>query len=163
MTNTHLLFFSPPKQVKHSFPCRLLVNLNQMKETRSETIQSSRWIDLNLFIRSSNTGLKELSILFACITDKFVDSCFFFVFILKSSWHLLTAVIFTMETVSIDVWVCGGDSSYSTVETNSQIIGQSSYTRTDVPPMNLNQTNHTLITTPSGRRLNRIVTTTMKW
>ena len=70
MTKILLLVTSrPPKQVNLSlsFPCRLLVSLNQMKvdpcamKPRSEHIQSSRRIDSNLHIRRSKTALKEPS------------------------------------------------------------------------------------------------------
>ena len=44
-----------------------------MKESRSETVHLSKRRDLNLFIPGrSKTGLKELSIIFACDKDKSV-------------------------------------------------------------------------------------------
>ena len=67
MSNIHPLFISrPPKQVNHGFRCRLLVSLDQMKGPRSKDIHLLRRINSNLFVGKSKTGLKELSITFAC-------------------------------------------------------------------------------------------------
>ena len=73
MTNIHLLFNRPPKQANHRLPSSFrLLGQNQMKEPRSEIVHSSRRINSNLFIQKSKTGSNELSIIFACITDKSV-------------------------------------------------------------------------------------------
>ena len=72
METSSPLHQSPTEASEPQISCRPLVSLIQMKDLRSENIHLVRRTDPNLFIGRSNTGLKELLVIFAYDTDKSV-------------------------------------------------------------------------------------------